>query len=170
MKGASLSSVRVCAENLPGAHAFLCSIHIDGRKDVQIGEQDAAELRQIGLFAPTDAMPQAVAYQFPLRDPACSGTLLSRSSMSGTGNRNAQLSALRLPADWWSRRFALNRSTMAAHGHRSAWLTVRDPVNITETNDTNPGSRRRLWMQRRPMRNSIAKALPSSKTCFLPNR
>ncbi len=62
IKGASFSSVRVCADNLPGAHAFLRSILIDGNKNAQISEQDAVELRQIGLFAPADALPQAVEF------------------------------------------------------------------------------------------------------------
>ena len=63
IKGASLSSVSVNAENFPGAHSFLCSILIDGDGSAQIGEQDAVELRQIGLFAPADELPQSVNYR-----------------------------------------------------------------------------------------------------------
>jgi hypothetical protein len=120
VKGASLSRVRVCAENLPGAHAFLCSILIDGREDVQIGEQDAAELRRIGLFAPEDALPQTVAYRFPLREPADSNTMRSRSSIYDPKGRPAQLSALRLPAEW--RQQALR---FEPHHHGSVWAPVR---------------------------------------------
>jgi hypothetical protein len=100
IKGASWSRVRVCAENLPGAHAFLCSILIDGCKDAQIGEQDVAELRRIGVFVPADAIPQKVDYRFPQRDPAYFGTLQSRSSIDGPRGQTAHQGALRLPVEW----------------------------------------------------------------------
>jgi hypothetical protein len=121
IKGASFSSVRVCADNLPGAHAFLCSILIDGRQDVQIGEQDAGELCRIGLFAPVDAVPQAVTYQFPLRDPAQTGRLLLRSCADDpqgrTGHRPYDL---RLPAEWPEQWLCFE-----PHHHGSVWSPVR---------------------------------------------
>jgi hypothetical protein len=120
IKGASFSSVRVCVENLPRAHAFLCSILIDGRKDAQIGEQDAAELRQIGLFATADAMPQAVDYQFPLRDRELSDTRLSHSSCDEPDGQPTHLSSLSFPAEW-----PLNSLRFEPHHHRSVWAPVR---------------------------------------------
>jgi hypothetical protein len=116
IKGASLSTVRVSAENMPGAHAFLCSVLIDGRKDVHIGEQDAAELHQIGLFASADAMPQAVAYQFPLRDPADTGTFSSEWCPAG---RSAHVAALRIPPEWSGLPLQFE-----PHHHGSVWAPV----------------------------------------------
>jgi hypothetical protein len=120
IKGASLSCVRVCAENLPGAHAFLCSILIDGRKDVQIGEQEAAELRQIGLFAPTGAVPKSVAYQFPPRDLSKSDLLPSVAVSGDSAGGNAHLSALRIPDEWPAQGLQFE-----PHHHGSVWAPVR---------------------------------------------
>ncbi|MBL0162103.1 MAG: hypothetical protein IPP82_00265 [Xanthomonadales bacterium] len=120
MRGATFSSVKVSAGNLPGAHAFLCSVLIDGEKDAQIGEQAAAELRQIGLFARADEMPQAVTYRFPLRDPEAWDKLLSRPGMDCTRGRPAHLDAPYLPAEWQDQalRYEL-------HHHGSVWAPVR---------------------------------------------
>lgn len=96
VKGASLSSVRVSEANLPFAYAFLCSVLIDGRENVQIGEHDATELRRIGLFAPEDALPLPVAYQFPTRAPARSVSVVPGFSIDEINGQ----AALRLPADW----------------------------------------------------------------------
>ncbi len=120
IKGASLSCVRVSAENLPGAHAFLCSTLIDGQKDVKIGEQDAAELRQIGLFAYADVMPQPVAYQFPMRDSESAGTLLSGSGVNTAGSRNSHLTEMRIPVEW--REQALR---FEPHHHGSVWAPIQ---------------------------------------------
>ena len=120
IRGASLSSVRVSEESLPGAHAFLRSVLVDGHKDAQIGEQVAAELCRIGLFAAADAMPQAVAYQFPLRHRAHSGTLLSRASMNEPAARPAHSPALRLPAEWSEQSLRFE-----PHHHGSVWAPVR---------------------------------------------
>lgn len=121
IKGASFSSVRVGAENLPGAHAFLCSILIDGRQDVQIGEREAVELQQIGLFAPADSMPQAVDYQFPQRDLAHGKPLLGR---PGTGDPHERSvtppCALRIPTEWPEQTLRFER-----HHHDSVWAPVR---------------------------------------------
>ena len=121
IKGASFSSVRVCADNLPGAHAFLCSTLIDGRHDVRVGEQEASELCRIGLFAPFDALPQAVTYQFPLRGPAQGGPLRSRPCADEPDGRTTQaLSALRLPAEWTEHGLRFE-----PHHHGSIWSPVR---------------------------------------------
>lgn len=120
VKGASLSCVRVNAENLPGAHAFLCSILINGHKDAQIGEQDAVELCRIGLFATADAIPQAVAYRFPLRDDRYSGTLRLCSSIDDPESRSAHHPALRLPAEWPEQALRFE-----PHHHGSVWAPVQ---------------------------------------------
>ena len=124
IKGASMSSTRVGADNLPGAHAFLCSILIDGDKDAQVDEQDAAELRQIGLFAPANEIPQPVDYRFPLRDSAVAGTALPRTSIDGPGGQTTHLGALRLPAEWEPE--ALH---FEPHHHASVWSPVRLAVD-----------------------------------------
>lgn len=100
IKGASLSSVSVNAENFPGAHSFLCSILIDGDRSALIGQQDAVELRQIGLFAPADELPQSVNYRFPYRDHAIWKTLPSLATIDSEPVQCAYLSALRIPAEW----------------------------------------------------------------------
>ncbi len=123
VKGASWSCVRVCAENLPGAHSFLCSILIDGRRDTQIGEQDAAELVRIGLFAPVDAMPQAVAYQFPLRGTEDSGASISRSEMGEIGGQAERALALGLPAEWSEQTLRFE-----PHHHGSVWAPAQVAV------------------------------------------
>ena len=120
VKGASLSFVRVCAENMPGVHAFLYSILIDGHPDVKIGEQDAAELRRIGLFAPVDALPQTVVYQFPLRVAAHSDSSRSRASMDDLAVKASHQSALRIPAEWPQQSLRFE-----AHHHGSIWSPVK---------------------------------------------
>ncbi|MEO8673877.1 MAG: hypothetical protein ABI411_21415 [Tahibacter sp.] len=119
VKGASLSSVRVSAENFPGAHAFLCAILIDGHKDAQIGEHDAAELRQIGLFATADAMPKAVAYRFPLRDPAHANTVQSPAGIDDLQSRPTHRPALRIPVEW-----SEHALQFEPHHRRSVWSPV----------------------------------------------
>jgi hypothetical protein len=132
MKGASLSCVKVSAENLPGAHTFLRSILIDGLQNVQVGEQEAAELRQIGLFATAEEMPQTVAYQFPLRDSAYPGTLPSRSSNDDPAGHAARLpSHLRVPSEWSEQGLQFE-----PHFHGSVWAPVR------VSNDAEPDIRR----------------------------
>ena len=116
IKGASFSSIRVCVDNLPGAHAFLSSILIDGQKDAQIDAQAAAELRRLGLFASAEAMPQAVAYQFPLRDSTTSEISPSRPTVEGARVRTA----LRLPDEW-----AEKALRFEPHHHGSVWAPVR---------------------------------------------
>jgi len=66
IKSAALSSVLVQASNFPDAHAFLRAALIDGRSDPPLSAQGAAELLRIGLFAPSAALPTAVAYPIPL--------------------------------------------------------------------------------------------------------
>ena len=116
IKGASFSSIKVCVDNLPDAHAFLCSILIDGQKDAQIDAQTAAELGQIGLFASEDAMPQAVTYRFPLRDPAALDRLPSRPNAHESRDRLA----LRLPDEW-----AEQALRFEPHHHGSVWAPVQ---------------------------------------------
>ncbi|MGB0135292.1 MAG: hypothetical protein WBP53_15785 [Dokdonella sp.] len=115
-----MSYVRVSDENLPRAHAFLCSVLIDGRKDPEIGEQDAVELRRIGLFAPADAMPQTVAYQFPVRDPANADTSCTRSALEGPKGQATHPGSLRLPAEWPEQALRFE-----PHHHGSVWAPVR---------------------------------------------
>ena len=100
IKGASLSSVSVNTENFPGAHAFLTSILIDGDSNAQIGERDAVELRQIGLFAPADGLPHSVNYRFPYRDHAIWKTLPSLATIESERIECGSDSTLRLPAEW----------------------------------------------------------------------
>ncbi len=130
--GSSLSSVRVCAENLPRAHAFLRSILIDGNKNAQISEQDAVELRQIGLFAPADALPQAVEYQFPLRD---SDSVQSHTIMDIAADRPAHPCAMRLPAEWSQQVLQFE-----SHHHGSVWAPVLLAAGAEKTGhrDTKP--------------------------------
>lgn len=120
IKGASLSSVRVSPANLPRAHAFLCSILIDGRKTAEIDQESVAELCRIGVFARADAMPQAVAYRFPLRAPADLNGNPSGSRVDTAGGPITQLPALRLPGEW---------STLSLqfepHHHGSVWAPVQ---------------------------------------------
>lgn len=120
IKGASFSSVRVDAGNLPAAHAFLCSILIEGNKDALIGERDALELRQIGLFAPADSLPQAVHYQFPLRAPPPGCIPRARSDISDAGDGPDHLLTLRLPEDWPEQALRFE-----PHHHASVWAPVR---------------------------------------------
>lgn len=128
IKGASFSSVRVGADNLPGAHAFLCSVLIEGRQDVQVGALDADELCRIGLFAPVDALPQAVTYQFPLRDPAPGTPLRSRPSVTDPeGRTGRRLSSLRLPAEWSEQGLRFE-----PHHHGSVW----SPVQVASAAET----------------------------------
>lgn len=115
VKGASLSSVRVSEANLPFAHAFLCSVLIDGCENAQIGEQDATELRRIGLFVPEDALPQPVTYQFPARALARSVPALPRFSIDEINDQTA----LRLPADWPERALRFE-----PHHYGSIWAPV----------------------------------------------
>lgn len=116
IKGASLSSVRVNAENLPGAFAFLHSILIEGQETAEIGEQTAAELCQIGVFARADELPKAVTFRFPKRDSASPGTLLSRSSVDDAPDRPP----LRLPAEWSNTELEFEM-----HHHGSVWAPVQ---------------------------------------------
>ncbi|HET9033785.1 MAG TPA: hypothetical protein VFN25_12885 [Dokdonella sp.] len=120
VKGAALSRVTVSAENLPGAHAFLCSILIDGRNDAQIGEQEAIELRQIGLFVPADAMPEEVAYRFPRRDLKISNAKNSRDKIGDPARRTAHLSTLRIPAEWQEQALRFE-----PHHHGSVWAPIQ---------------------------------------------
>jgi hypothetical protein len=106
---------------LPGAHSFLCSILIDGRADAQIGDHEATELRRIGLFAPADAIPQAVKYRFPVRDPTHAEPLRPSSSSVGMAGPIEYLPApLRIPAAWSE--LALQ---FEPHHHDSIWAPVQ---------------------------------------------
>lgn len=116
IKGASLSSVRVSTENFPDAHAFLCSILIDGRRNAEISEHAAAELCRIGVFAPEDAMPKAVTYRFPIRNQGTEGKLPPRSSADAADGQ----SALRIPAEWMDQELQFE-----PHHHGSVWSPVR---------------------------------------------
>lgn len=121
IKGASFSSVRVCADNLPGAHSFLCSILIDGREDAQIGDHEATELRRIGLFAPADAIPQEVTYRFPLRDAARAG--LARTSQGDAGVAcppGHSAACAHMPAAWMDQSLGFE-----PHHYNSVWAPVR---------------------------------------------
>jgi len=66
VKAVALSSVLVKASNFPDAHAFLCAALIHRHSDPPLSAQGIAELRQIGLFAPSDGLPMAAAYPLPL--------------------------------------------------------------------------------------------------------
>lgn len=116
IKGASLSSVLVSAGNLPGAHAFLRSVLIDGKQDAQIDEQTASELQRIGMFAPADALPQAVVYRIPQRAPDSIRPSLQRSRVDDLPGRPA----LCVPAEWSN--FELR---FEPHHHASVWAPVQ---------------------------------------------
>ncbi len=128
IKGASFSSVWVCQENLPAAHAFLRAVLIDGLKTAQIGEQDALELRQIGILAAADELPQAIEYQFPLRDFAAPGRLLSRVEVALSAGKFAPSTTLNLPTEWSEQELRF-----AAHHHGSVWAPCR--AAITEASN-----------------------------------
>ncbi|MEZ5463525.1 hypothetical protein [Dokdonella sp.] len=116
IKGTSLSTVRVSAENFPDAHAFLCSVLIDGRKSAEINERTAAELCRIGVFAPEDAMPLSVAYRFPVRSSAPG---ISLSPLSSANAAEGQAS-LRMPAEWSDQELHFE-----PHHNGSVWAPVQ---------------------------------------------
>ncbi len=62
IKGAQFSERLVKPDELPEAHGFLAAALIRGEPVDRISEQGIAELRDIGLLAPVDALPRAVAY------------------------------------------------------------------------------------------------------------
>lgn len=62
IKGAHFSERLVKPDELPEAHGFLAAALIRGEPVDRISEQGIAELRDIGLLAPVDALPRAVAY------------------------------------------------------------------------------------------------------------
>lgn len=120
IRGVSLCSVQVAADNLPGAHEFLCSTLIDGRTDVQIDEQAETELVQIGLFAPADSLPQAVNYEFPRCCPTYSGPLLSRAEVEAISSERSPSCQLRLPTEWSEQAIRF-----MAHRGDGIWAPVR---------------------------------------------
>ena len=150
IKGASFSSIKVCVDNLPDAHAFLCSILIDGQKDAQIDAQTAAELGQIDFRG---AILQRLIDCHP--DPM----RMSRE----IGSRCA------CPTSGRSRHSDLNRITTAAYGHLSNSPMALSQMAVTTKGPQKPRQRKRCSIKRRPALNLNAKVLACSRTCFQPS-
>lgn len=94
IRGTALVTHVVAPQNWPAAHGFLVSSLLAGRTDLQVDEQSLEQLRQIGLFAPVDRLPDAVTYPFPTGKSESPGFDLAA---SGWPNRPE---ALKLPEEW----------------------------------------------------------------------
>jgi hypothetical protein len=130
VKAAALSMVLVQASNFPAAHAFLCSTLVDGRRDAPLSAQGADELLRIGLFAPRDALPQAVSYPFTTLEASAAARARSQSEVEALSTDPARAIRLHLPDDW--RDLQLH---FVPHHHGSVWAPVIKPSIVASGND-----------------------------------
>ena len=124
IKGAAFSSVVVQANNFPSAHAFLQSTLIEGRQDVQLSTQGAAELLRIGLFAPCDAIPQTVRYDIANVGAVGSAAARLRSEVEALSAEPVHSQGLRLPEEWQEPTLRF-----VSHHRGSIWAPVRTESN-----------------------------------------
>lgn len=118
VKAAALSSVLVEASNFPDAHAYLCAALVEGRVEAPLSARGADELLRIGLFAPRDALPQAVDYPFPTLAATTASTARSLAELE-VGLDEPARASLRLPQAW--RNLDLH---FVPHRHGSVWSPV----------------------------------------------
>ncbi|PKM14607.1 MAG: hypothetical protein CVV12_13155 [Gammaproteobacteria bacterium HGW-Gammaproteobacteria-2] len=130
VKAAALSMVLVQASNFPAAHAFLCSTLVDGRSDAPLSAQGADELLRIGLFAPRDALPQAVSYPLATLEASAAAQARSQSEVEALSTDPARAIRLQLPDDW--RDLQLH---FVPHHHGSVWAPVIKPSIVASGND-----------------------------------
>ncbi len=124
IKAASLSSVLVDASNFPAAHAFLRSTLVAGQGDVQLSAQGADELLRIGLFAPREALPQAVDYRLTPLDEATALVARSLSEVEAGAADPLRSNRLRLPDAWQDQLLRF-----VPHHHGSVWAPVIQPAS-----------------------------------------
>jgi hypothetical protein len=122
VKAAALSMVLVQASNFPAAHAFLCSTLVDGRSDAPLSAQGADELLRIGLFAPRDALPQAVSYPLPTLEASAAAQARCQSEVEALSTDPARAIQLHLPDDWREQELHF-----VPHHHGSVWAPVIKP-------------------------------------------
>lgn len=100
VKGAQFSVRVVDPAELPEAHRFLASALVRGEVVDQVSEQGVTELRQIGLLAPLDQLPQPVHYDLAAHPAANGGGVRSRDQATAASGEPVRSRGFRLPADW----------------------------------------------------------------------
>lgn len=119
VKGAQYSVRVVDPAELPEAHRFLASALIHGESVEYVSAQGVTELRQVGLLAALDELPQAVHYNLAPDRHRSGQILLDRAEAASAAGEPVRSRGFRIPAEWaeWPLRFQ-------PHHHQSVWAPV----------------------------------------------
>ncbi len=119
IKGAQVSARLVGPEELPEAHRFLASALVHGESVEEVSEQGIAELRQIGLLATFDELPQAVHYNLAAARHSTDAVSLDQIRAAAKAGEAAGGPVLRIPDEWADRALWFQ-----PHHHGSVWAPV----------------------------------------------
>lgn len=119
IKGAQISQRIVGPDELPEAHRFLASALVRGEAVEDVSAQGIAELRQIGLLAPFDELPQVVHYSLATESHSTDAMSLDQIRASANAGAAASGAALRIPEEWADRELRFQ-----PHHHGSVWAPV----------------------------------------------
>lgn len=119
VKGGQYSVRVVNPGELPEAHRFLASALIRGEPVEQVSEQGVAELRQVGLLAPLDDLPQPVHYDFDAGRHNQGAIVRGRNEAVAASGEPVRSRGFRMPADWTDLPLGFQ-----SHHHGSVWAPV----------------------------------------------
>jgi hypothetical protein len=119
IKGLQFSVRVVDPVALPEAHGFLAAALIRGESVDQVSEQGIVELREIGLLAAADQLPQLVQYDLSADRHPATPNPLDRTQAAAVMGDPVHSHGFRVPADWADLPLGFQ-----PHHHGSVWAPV----------------------------------------------